>query len=150
MKATRQRDKWKVSPAIPFLNPDPVAYLVGQSNEAPIIINGQKVITLNDLGAQVTSVSSGFCKQMALKVHPLDSLLKLEVPGRPAIPSLGYGEVNLQIPGIRGYNKDVMLLVILTMTYAKKVPVMVGSKIMDSVMGIATKGELTKATATWR
>ena len=39
----------------------------------------------------------------------------------PAIPYLGYIEVNLQIPGIRGYNEDVMLLVILTMIYAEKV-----------------------------
>ena len=26
-------------PTIPFLNPDPIAHLVGQSNETPITIN---------------------------------------------------------------------------------------------------------------
>ena len=86
---------------------------------------------------------------MAQKVHHLDRLLKLEGTSRAAIPYLGYVEVHLQIPGIRGYNKDVMLLIILTMTYAKKVPVMVGSNI-DRAMGIITKGELVKATVTWR
>ena len=97
---------------------------MGQSNEAPIIVDGQKVIVLIDSGAQVSSLSSLFCKQMALKVYPLDRLLELVCTGESAIPYLGYVEVNLQIPGIRGYNKDILLLVILTMTYVKKVPVM--------------------------
>ena len=44
---------------------------------------------------------------MALKVHPLERLLKLEGTSRAAIPYLGYVEVNLQIPGIRGYSEDV-------------------------------------------
>ena len=59
---------------------------------------------------------------------------------------MGYVRVNLQIPGIRGYNEDVLLLVILTMTYSEKVPVMVGSKIIDRAMGMTTKGELVRAT----
>ena len=82
MKAARQRGKWEVTPAIPFLNLDPITCLVGWSNQAPIIIDGQKVIMLIDLRAQVSSVSSGFCEQMALKVHPLDRQLKLEGTSR--------------------------------------------------------------------
>ena len=50
----------------------------------------------------------------------------------------------------KGYNKDVLLLVILTRTYAKKVPVMVGSKIIDRTMEMIKKGELAKSTVTWR
>ena len=33
---------------------------------------------------------------------------------------MGYTEVNLQLSGNIGYNKDVLLLVILTTTYAEK------------------------------
>ena len=43
-----------------------------------------------------------------------------------------------------------MLLVILTMTYSEKVPVMVGSTIIDRAMGMITKGELARATMTWK
>ena len=43
-----------------------------------------------------------------------------------------------------------MLLVIPTMNYAKKVPVVVGSKIIDRAMGMMMKGELAKATVTWK
>ena len=36
------------------------------------------------------------------------------------------------------------------MTYSEKVPVMVGSKIIDRVMGMIMKGQLVRATVTWR
>ena len=87
---------------------------------------------------------------MTLEGHHLGRLLELEGTRGFAIPYLGYVEVNLQIPGIKGYNKDTLLLVIPTMTYSKKVPVMVGSKIIDRAMGIMAKGELTMATMTWK
>ena len=58
--------------------------------------------------------------------------------------------VNLQIPGIKNYNEDVLLLVASTTTYSEKVPVMVGSKIIDQAMRIITKGELAKVTTTWK
>ena len=106
--------------------------------------------TLIGLGAQVSSVSSGFHEWMTLKVYPLDRLLELEGTSYSAIPYLGYVEVNLLILGIKGYNEDVLLLVILTTTYSEKVPVMVGSKIIGQVMGMITKGELVRATTTWK
>ena len=77
---------------------------------------------------------------MALKVHLLDRLLELECTGGSAILSLGCVEVNLQILGIKGYNKDVLLLVIPTMTYSENVPAMMRSKIIDRAMGMITKG----------
>ena len=48
------------------------------------------------------------------------------------------------------YNKDVMLLVILTITYAEEVLVVVRSKIIDRAMGMIKKGELAKSITTWR
>ena len=150
MKTAQQLVPSEVTPAVPFLNLDLIACLVRQSNQAPIMVDGQKVTTLTDSGAQVSSVSSGFCKWMALKVHPLDSLLELEGTRGSAMSYLGYVEVDLQLLGIRGYNKDILLLVIPTMTYSNKVPVMVGSRIIDRLMGMIMKGELARALMTWK
>ena len=102
MKAARQIDKWEVTPVIPFLNPELITHLMGQSNEAPVIIDGQEVIMLIDLGALVSRISWGFCKQMALKVHPLDRLLTLEGTSRATMPHVGYVEVSLQISRFKG------------------------------------------------
>ena len=66
------------------------------------------------------------------------------------MPYLRFVEVNLQIPGIRNYNEDVLLLVIPTTTYSEMVLVMVGSKIIDKALSLMTTGELAKATTTWR
>ena len=51
---------------------------MAQSNEAPIIVDGQKVTMLINSGAKVSSVSSGLYKWMALLIHSLDRLLELE------------------------------------------------------------------------
>ena len=59
------------------------------------------------------------CKDLDLKIQPLDLLLELEGTGGAAIPYLGFVEVNLQILGIRVYNKDVLLLAIPITAYAE-------------------------------
>ena len=70
--------------------------------------------------------------------------------GGAAIPYLRFVEVNLQIPEIKNYNEDVLLLVIPTTTYSKTVPVVVGTKIINRALSLMTVGELARATTTWR
>ena len=149
MKAARRKG-WHQVTLIPFLNPEPIACLVGCSNEAPVVTDGQEVTALIDLGAQVLSISTQFCEELTLHIQALAWLLELEGMGGAAIPYLGFVEVNLQILQIRNYDEDVLLLVIPTMTYFKTVLVMVGTKIIDKALSLLTVGELTKATMTWR
>ena len=148
MKAARRKGQQQVAP-IPFLNPDPIAHLVGCSNEALVIIDGQEVTALIDLGAQVSSIRAQFCEELTLQIQPLGQLLELEGTAGAAIPYLRFVEVNLQILGIRNYNEDVLLLVIPTMTYSKTVPVMMGTKIINKALSLMTVGKLANATTTW-
>ena len=76
--------------------------------------------------------------------------MELEGTGGAAIPYLRFVEVKLQIPGIRGYNEDVLLLAIPTMAYAEGVLAVVGSKIIDRALSCMTAGELAHVTATWQ
>ena len=124
--------------------------MVGCANEAPVVVDGCEVTALVDLGAQVSTISARFCEDLDLEIQPLGWLLELEGTGGAAIPYLGFVEVNLQIPGVRRYNEDVLLLAIPTTTYSERVPVMVGSKIIDKTLSCMTVGELAKATATWQ
>ena len=158
-----QRMGWPEAAPVPFCNPDPIACLVGCSNEAPVIMDRQRMTVVIDSGDQVSSISSQFCKDLALQIQPLGWVLELEAPQdslpdpRPklmsmkgGIPYLWFIEVNLQIPGIKNYNEDMLLLVIPAMTYSEKIPVMVGSKIIDRAMRIITKVEFMKVTTTWK
>ena len=124
--------------------------MVGHANEAPVVIDGQEVAALVDLGAQVSNISAQLCKELGLEIQPLGWLLELEGTGGAAIPYLRFVEVNLQILGIRGYNKDVLLLAIPTTAYAERVPVMMGSKIIDRALSCMAAGELACATVTWQ
>ena len=80
---------------IPFLNLDPIAHVIGHSNEAPVIIDRQEVAALIDLGAQVLSISAQLCEDLTLQIQPLGQLLELEGMGGAAIPYLRYVEVKL-------------------------------------------------------
>ena len=124
--------------------------MVGHANEAPVVVDGCELTALVDSGAQVSTISAKFCEELDLEIQPLGQLLELEGTGGAAIPYLGFVEVNLQIPGVRRYNEDVLMLAIPTMAYSKRVPVMVGSKIIDKTLSCMTAGELVKATATWQ
>ena len=126
------------------VNPDPIAHLVGHSNEAPVIVDRQEMMSLIDLDSQVSSIGSQFCGDLVLQIQPLGLLLELEGTGGSTIPYLGFVEVNLQMLGIKNYNEDVLLLVIPTKTHIEMVPVVVGSKIIDRAMSMMTKGELTR------
>ena len=147
-KAVNKRG-WKEIAPIPFLNPDPIARLVGCANKVPVVVDGHEVAALVDYGAQVSNISAQLCKDLDLKIQPLGQLLELEGMGGAAIPYLRFVKVNLQILGIRGYNEDVLLLAIPTTAYAEGVLVMVGSKIINRVLSCMTAGELACATVTW-
>ena len=123
---------------------------MGRANEAPVVMDGCEVTALVDSGAQVSTISAKFCEELDLKIQPLGWLLELEGTGGAAIPYLGFVEVNLQIPGVRRYNEDVLLMAIPTTTYSERVLVMVGSKIIDKTLSCMTAGGLAKATATWQ
>ena len=57
-------------PSHPLLNPEPIAHLVGQSNEVSIIIDGQKVITYHGLqcGHYAGHTYHDLCKKVPVMV----------------------------------------------------------------------------------
>ena len=88
MKAAQKKEQPDVA-SVPFPNPDPIAHLVGCSNEAPVIVDGQEMTALIDLGAQISSICSQFCRNLELQIQPLGQLLELE--GTGVVPSYTSG-----------------------------------------------------------
>ena len=91
--------------------PDPIAQHIGTVNEAHILIDDVECLALVDLGAQISTITIEFIKQLGLKIHQLDKILKFETTCGGDIPFMGYVEVNLKIPEIKAYDKDVLMLI---------------------------------------
>ena len=87
-----------------YNNPDPIAQLVGKVNEAYILIDDVECLVLVDLGTQISTITIEFVKQLGLRIHQLDRIIKFETTRGGDIPYMGYVEVNLKIPEIKAFN----------------------------------------------
>ena len=85
-----------------YYNPDPLFQLIGESNEVDIQLEGNKLPALIDSGAQVSAMTQ---KQMKLKVHKLNKLLRIEGTGGGKVPYKGYLETLLEIPEIPDFKE---------------------------------------------
>ena len=89
-------------------------------------------------------------KKIGLKIQNLESLLDIEGGGGIAIPYIGYVEVNLQIPEIKNYNEDALMMVINDSRYGKKVPFAIGTIHMHAALKEMTKDEWDNMTLSWQ
>ena len=92
-----------------YHNPDPLCQLIGPKNEVEVIVNDEWVTALVDLGAQISAVSIAFVKCHNLPIWQLQQLLDFEGFGGVDIPYIGYTQIQLQIPGIEDYDKDILV-----------------------------------------
>ena len=130
-------------------NPDPLCRLIGPRNEVEVIVNDEQVTALVDSGAQISAVSMAFAKHHGLPIWQLQQLLDFEGFGGVDIPYIGYTQVWLQIPGIQGYNKDILVFIQKDIQYSEHVPVILGTLHIKDMIHSATKEELAKLAEAW-
>ena len=56
-------------------------------------------------------MSKDYCYEHGYEIQPLEHLVPIEGSGGASVPSLGYVEVRMCIPGINSFDKDVLMLV---------------------------------------
>ena len=127
-----------------YYNPDPLFRLIGESNEADIQIDGNRMTALIDSGAQISAITKGMAKKMKLKVQKLQKLLRIEGTGGGKVPYKGYVEVLLEVPGVRNLSKYILMLVIDNSEYGERVPIQIGTLHIDMILEKATTKELDK------
>ena len=103
-----------------YHNPDSIACLVGKVTETCILIHDVEYLALVDSGALISTIKIEFVKELGLKIHQLDRILKFETTtGGVDIPYTGYVEFNLKNPEIKAFNEDMLIFVIEDSTYAQ-------------------------------
>ena len=130
-----------------YHNPDPLCRLIGPKNEIEVIVNNEQVTALVDSGAQLSAVSMAFAKCHNLPIWQLQQLLDFERFGGVDIPYIGYTQIQLQILGVKDYDKDI--LVFIQKDYSEQVPVILGTLHIKDMIQSATREELVKLGDAW-
>ena len=58
-----------------YYNPDPLARLIGRSNESTIVLDGEQYTALIDSGVQVTTITLELVRKLGLPIYGLKTLL---------------------------------------------------------------------------
>ena len=110
-----------------YHNSDPLCRLVGPKNEVEVIVNNEQVTALVDSGAQISAVSMVFAKCHNLPIWQLQQLLDFEGFRDVDIPYIGYTQIQLQIPGVKDYDKDILVFIQKDSHYSEQVLVILGT-----------------------
>ena len=132
-----------------YHNPDPLVRLIGKANEASALVDGIPITCLVDTGACMSAMVKSFAKELKLEIKPLKTILDIEVTGGGTCPYYGYVECRLQLPQIKKFNVDVLMLVIDDSAYGVRVPVQIGTLHIDMALDLATEAEMKKLTRRW-
>ena len=123
--------------------------MIGPKNEVEVIVNNEQVTALIDSGAQISAVSMAFVKCHNLPIWQLQQLLDFEGFGGVDIPYIGYTQIQLQIPGVKDYNKDILVFIKNDNHYSEQVLVILGTLHKKDVIQLATRGKLVKLGDAW-
>ena len=90
----------------------------------------------------ILMMSKGYCEEHGYEIQPLVRLAPIEGSGGADIPYLGYVEVRMCIQGISSLDQNVLILFSHTTTcYHRRVPIQIGSHIIDQVANCITEDE---------
>ena len=108
-----------ISLAEKYHNPDALYRLIGPTNESQVIIEGRSCLGLIDSGAQLSGISLKLVQELGLQIFQFRSLLEIEELGGIDVPYLGYVEARLRIPGVSGFDEDLLFLLVPNSNYTE-------------------------------
>ena len=134
-----------------YYNPNPWAGILVRANETEIKLDGIISKALIDSGAMILMMSKGYCDEHGYEIQPLDHLVPIEGSSGADVPYLGYVQVRMCIPGIHSFDRDVLMLISHTTThYHQRIPIQVGSHIIDHVTNCISEDKLQSLSQSWK
>ena len=124
---------------------------MGRANETDVEIDGIISKALIDSGAMILMMSRDYCDKHGYGIQPLEHLVPIGGSGGANVPYLGYVEVRMYIPGINSFDRDVLMLISpITTCYHQRVPIQVGSHIIDQVTNCISEDEQQSLSESWK
>ena len=85
------------------------------------------------------------------EIQPLEHLISTEGSGGAIVPFLGYVGVRMHIPGINSFDRDALIPISSTTTYYhQRVPIQVGSHVINQVTNCISEEELQSLSQSWK
>ena len=130
-----------------MLNADPLAQFIGMDTIAEALINDVPTKVLLDTGATIDLMPIGYAEAAGLEVKPLllitDRHVTMILTAGQYSEAVGYMEFNLKIPRVSDYNMDRLTLLFKDdPNYSKRVPVVLGTNTLDSIMYAMKEGKM--------
>ena len=148
--------KRRKSKEIPCLNLDPFQRYIGPRNWSEVLIDGELTTCLLDNGSQLNFMTPAYAIKRGIDVMSLDHLAEESSGVLPPINCLGGGfvkptgfvMVNVQIPCVKGYNEDQIVIVI-DDPNMKECPVLLGTPTIYRVMPVIKESEIDQLSIPW-
>ncbi|XP_062610021.1 uncharacterized protein LOC134271821 [Saccostrea cucullata] len=105
-------------------------WLVGESNESDIIVNGLRTKALIDSGSMITCISEEFFKHLNPRpeLHDLSEFeLNVQSANGSALPYSGYAEIDICVPFFGEFTYTIPVLVVPQTNYSRQVPMILGT-----------------------
>ena len=136
-------------PAPEYHNPDPLVRLIGPANEGKVKVEGVETTSLIDTGACMSAMTKSFAEALKLDLKSLDTILDIEGTGGGKVPYHGYIECRLNLPQVKKFDQDVLMLVIDDSQYGTRVPIQIGTFHIDMAIDLATDEEKSQFKRRW-
>ena len=151
-----QEVKGRKSREIPYLNPDPFQCYIGPKNWSEVLIDGELTTCLLDNGSQLNFMMPTYTIKRGLNVMSLDhlaeesggALLPINCLGGGFVKPTGFVMVNVQIPFVKGYNKD-QIMIVMDDPNMKECPVLLGTPTIYCVMPVIKESKIDQLSTTW-
>ena len=95
-------------------------------NKTEISLKGVRLKALIDTAANMSCINKWLMEKLQLPVQSLETVLNIKGTRGVRVSYYGIVECQLGIPEVKGFQKDVLMLVIDNSPYGKKVPIQLG------------------------
>lgn len=102
-----------------------------------MVIGGRETPALLDTGSTVSTICRSFYDEHfkgEYDLNPLDRILNIECAGGEILPYDGFIEISLTVPELYSEEQDVLLLVVPDTQYSARVPVVLGTNTLQSIL----------------
>ena len=110
--------------------------LIGEANEAPILITSHPCTALLDTGSTVSTMSDTFYSDHLshIEVFPLVDFLNIECADGQCLPYSGYIEVDVVLKGVFDKPMTCLFLIVPESRYNSKVPILLGTNVLSPAL----------------